>query len=106
MDILIRNVDDKIVRLLDEIVAKEKYDSRNDLLLEIVRLYATSHHEFFAKSISPTVLFLCKEALTEQQNYTDTALNLTYNVNAKVLKMLEKLYALFAPDLEMHDNEV
>ena len=98
-ELKIRCVDERIVHMLDEIAEKENYHSRNDLLLEILRLYVTSHHEFFAKSIPPTVLFLCREAIGEQQQSLDAALNLTYQVNAQVLKKLSELHALFFAEL-------
>ena len=61
-EIKIRNVDLVVIKLLDDIVDKKKYSSRNELINEILTLYVTSSNAFFNKALLPTVQFLAKEA--------------------------------------------
>lgn len=98
-ELKIRDVDEMVILLLDEIAAREKYSSRNQLLQEIVRLYVTSHHEFFSKSLPPTVQFLCVEAISEHQIYVEKALEVTNAVSLNLLSKMDKLYALFESEL-------
>lgn len=95
MNINIRDIDSMTIKLLDDIVGKEKYLSRNQLLVEILNLYVTSHHEFFTQALPPTVNFLCQEAITKQEKMFETMFNITYNLNANVLKKLDTLSAIF-----------
>ncbi|MFA5658260.1 MAG: hypothetical protein WC900_03160 [Oscillospiraceae bacterium] len=103
-NILIRDVDPFLITLLDQLVLKEKHQSRNQLLQEIIRLYVTSKHEFFSKSLVPTIQFLSKEAISEHQDAVASSLEAVTNININVLKKLDKLYALFEYEINQHDK--
>jgi len=68
-ELKIRDIDPSIIKLLDDIVAKEKYSSRNELLQEIVRLYVINRSEYYSKSLVPTIKFLSQEAISEHEIY-------------------------------------
>ena len=104
-NILIRDVDPLIIQLLDELVAAERYSSRNQLLQEIVRQYVTNRHEFFSKSLVPTVKYLAQEAISEHENYVERGLDAVANININVLKKLDKMYALFENELNEYASE-
>ncbi len=90
-DLKIRDVDELTLKLLDEIVAKENYSSRNQLINEILRLYAAAHHPFFANALPPAVKYLSGEYLNKQRDELKKVVELTYDVNVKVLEELRKL---------------
>ncbi len=105
-DLKIRDVDPFLVKLLDQLVIKEKYQSRNQLLQEIVRLYVTNRHEFFSQSLVPTIQFLSKEAISENHESTQASIEAVTNININVLKKLDKLYSLFEYELNQHDKSL
>ena len=93
-NIIIRNVDPEIIKQLDDITDQKKYSSRNELINEILTLYATSSSAYFNKALLPTVQFLAKEAIAEQQDVIEKSLAVTQEINLKVLEELRKITEL------------
>lgn len=93
-NIIIRNVDPTVIKLLDDIVDQKKYSSRNELINEILTLYVTSSSIFFNKTLLPTVTFLAKEAIAEHQDIIEKSLAVSQEINLKVLEELKKLIDL------------
>lgn len=93
-DIKIRNVNPIVVQQLDDIVLKENYSSRNELINEILTLYVTSSNAFFNKALLPTVQFLAKEAIAEHQEIIEKSLEVSQEINLKVLEELKKITEL------------
>lgn len=93
-NIIIRNVDPEIIKLLDEIVDQKKYSSRNELINEILTLYVTSSSAYFNKALLPTIQFLAKEAIAEQQDIIEKSLAVSQEINLKVLEELKKITEL------------
>ncbi len=99
MNVNIRDIDPQVVKLMDEIIAKENYSSRSQFVEEVIKLYVCSRDKFFLKALTPTVKCLVDEQLHREHEATEAALNLTYNINVKVLAELEKIQSLFLPDI-------
>lgn len=98
-DIKIRSVDENTLRFLDDIVFQEKLPSRNFLINQILNTYVVNKHSFISKILPETIKCLVDDQLQRQQEVTEAALNLTYNINVKVLAELEKIQSLFLPDI-------
>lgn len=103
MNVNIRDIDPQVVKLMDEIIAKENYSSRSQFVEEVIKLYICSRDKFFLKALTPTVKCLVDEQLQRQQEVSEAALNLTYNINVKVLAELEKIQSLFLPDISEYE---
>lgn len=103
MNVNIRDIDPQVVKLMDEIIKKENYSSRTEFVEEIIKLYVCNRSDFFLKVFPQTVKFLIDEQLQRQQEATAAALNLIYNINAKVLTELEKIQSLFLTDEAQND---
>lgn len=103
MNVNIRDIDPQVVKLMDEVIDKENYSSRSQFVEEIVKLYVCSRDKFFLKAFTPTVKCLVDEQLNRQQEATEAALDLIYNINIKVLAELEKIQSLFLSDIS--ENE-
>ncbi len=93
-EIKIRNVDPVVIKLLDDIVDKKNYSSRNELINEILTLFVTSSSAYFNKALLPTVQFLAKEAIAEQQDIIEKSLAVSQEINLKVLEELRKITEL------------
>lgn len=100
----IRDVDEDVVAMLDNIVKSEGYSSRNELLKEIITLYVTSHSEFFNKALCPTTAFLVKENIATHQREVQAALDMTYTINLSLLEKMDKLYALFYEEISEYSD--
>ncbi len=102
-DIKIRAVDENTLKLLDDIVSQEKLPSRNYLINHILNTYVVNRHNYITSILPETTKCLMDEQLQRQQEASEAALNLIYNVNVKVLAELEKIQSLFLPDIS--ENE-
>lgn len=94
-DIKIRGVDKNIVKALDEIVDKEKYPSRNTLLLEIIEMYISSRSSFFLKALPPTIHYVAKDCLINQSEKAEDLAKSTCEINIQILKKLNEIASIF-----------
>lgn len=104
-ELKIRDIDDTVVKLLDDIVAAEGYSSRHQLLVDIVTRAAVTRHPLFTDNLPPTVKYLCKESIAEQKVYAEAAMDMVAAVNIEVLEQLKKLISLFEPETIMQESD-
>ncbi len=93
-NLIIRNIDPVVIKLLDDIVGQKKYSSRNELINEILTLFVTSSSAYFNKALIPTVQFLAKEAIAEHQDIIEKSLAVSQDISLKILEELRKITEL------------
>ena len=98
MRITVRDVPEDIVSMLDTIVSKEGYSSRNALIISILTEYVTMGDSRFVALLPPIVKALCE---TELSNLTADAEKTVETISLAVKKLLaviDRINRYFAPE--------
>lgn len=82
--ITIRMQDDKIIDALDEIVIKENYESRNQLICEILELYIGTKNSFITNALPTIINNLCMDSIS----HSNAASEKMYDNIVPILKKL------------------
>lgn len=98
-ELRLRNINDDVLEALDNIVEKEKYASRNQLVNEILTQYVTCKNDFFTRSLPQIVQALCLEAIKNQNEKVDLVLDSVAPIFAKILNDLDDLRSIFYDEL-------
>ncbi|MFT3950669.1 MAG: hypothetical protein QM689_01675 [Oscillospiraceae bacterium] len=96
-----RDINPTVIEQLDRIVKNENYDSRNQLVNEILTLYVASRNEFFLKALPPTVHSLCTNLITDQNEALEKTLDALIPIYRKLLDRMDELISLFRMDTEI-----
>ena len=64
-EIKLRISNDELIRRLDEIVKAERYESRNQLICEILSLYVGAKDSFTCKVLPPIVNSICTQEIAK-----------------------------------------
>ena len=74
----------KLIEELDRIVSEEKYESRNQLINEILELYVGTRSNFVCKALPSIVNSLCTEAMSQTTE-------LSHKTLSEFVPLLEKI---------------
>ena len=98
-ELRLRNINDDVLKALDNIVEKEKYASRNQLVNEILTQYVTCKNDFFTRALPQIVQALCLESIKNQNEKVDLVLDSVAPIFAKILNDLDDLRSIFYDEL-------
>lgn len=89
-----RNTPDWIIKALDEIVEKEMYENRQELVNHILELYVSSRSRFFTSALPDVVRELCEASIEEQNNNLHSALKNVAITYAHIADTVDELRSL------------
>lgn len=89
--ILIRDIPQNVIEKLDEIVKKESYSSRNQLLIEILERYTTIRNELYYQSIPPIIHSICKAEIDDFNAVSSATVHTVALAAARLLKVAQRL---------------
>ena len=83
--ILIRDVPKDVVESLDKIVKEDKYQSRNQLLIEIIERYISVKNEYFYGLLPSIVRSICLDELSQ---FTDISKSTVHTISLAAQRLL------------------
>ena len=102
IEIKLRITNDELIRRLDEIVKKEGFESRNQLINEILALYVGAKDRFVCKVLPPVVNSICTQTINETIESSQKTLESLFTL----AKKLSSDASLIATYLELSSQNV
>ena len=88
--LIIRDVPKKVVEALDKIVKLENYTSRNQMLVDMLTVYAESRSKVFYNALPPIVKQLCVEEIDSyKKQMSDTTALAARNISLAAIQLLK-----------------
>lgn len=107
--LIIRDVPKKVVEALDKIVKLENYTSRNQMLVDMLTVYAESRSKVFYNALPPIVKQLCVEEIDSyKKQMSDTTTLAARNISlaaVQLLKVIEWFEEYIMTDLGAQADE-
>lgn len=94
----IRDVPLEISNALDRIAIEKNYQSRNQLIVDILTQYVTTQDEAFVQSLPPIVRSMCKNELNFLQEQSLTCVNTMSLAVARLLRATQHIEQLLIDD--------
>ena len=107
--LIIRDVPKKVVEVLDKIVKQDNYSSRNQMLVDMLTVYAESWSRVFYNALPPIVKQLCVEEIDSyKKEMSDTTALAARNISlaaVQLLKVIEWFEEYIMSDLGAQADE-
>ena len=107
--LIIRDVPKKVVEALDKIVKQDNYSSRNQMLVDMLTVYAESRSRVFYNALPPIVKQLCAEEIDRyKKEMSDTTALAARNISlaaVQLLKVIEWFEEYIMTDLGAQADE-
>lgn len=94
-----RDINPNVIAALDDIVEKENYASRNQLVNEILTHYVTCKSDFFIKTLPEVTASLCRAEIKNCSDAADETINSIIPIFIKILNDLDDIKSIFYGEL-------
>ncbi len=104
MKLTIRDMQDEILEKLDKLVIEKHYNSRNQLVVDILSRYAAVNDELYVQALNVVVRTMVREQLDKLSETSDSCLR-SIEIAAKRLSKAAQKLDMYITDDFMYDGE-
>jgi hypothetical protein len=104
LKLTIRDMQDEILEKLDKLVIEKHYNSRNQLVVDILSRYAAVNDELYVQALNVVVRTMVREQLDKLSETSDSCLR-SIEIAAKRLSKAAQKLDMYITDDFMYDGE-